>query len=144
MYEHKFEGDFKAAFILAVDELILLDLPVAFRIAQVELLTEAYREQTEQRPDSLQLERLADFILKDDLSDPHPDKVTNTEYPFLSEGQVKLRSGREAVGGDITTHSASKKYKLNGSRKGVSRDSFFYQSTKQVRHLRFLMNQLED
>jgi hypothetical protein len=130
MYEFYFEGDFKSGFSQAVDELLTLDLPMTFRIGQVEILTEAYFEQTGQKPDPFQLERLADFILRDDLSDPHPDKVTNTEFPILSEGQVKLRNGRENSW-DVSIFSPNRKHKLNGTRRGVARDSYFVRGNDQ-------------
>lgn len=41
------------------------------------------------------LERLTDAILHEELTDTHPDKVTNTEYPFLSEWQFEVRRNRE-------------------------------------------------
>ncbi len=48
-----------------------------------------------ERPDARTLERLADAILREELTDRHPDKVTNTEYPFFSAWQLELRHGRE-------------------------------------------------
>ncbi|MHB9094753.1 MAG: hypothetical protein ACYC21_08765 [Eubacteriales bacterium] len=32
--------------------------------------------------------RLADYILKDELTDKHTDKVTNNDYPIFSNGQI--------------------------------------------------------
>lgn len=45
--------------------------------------------------DTALLDRLADAILDEELTDPHPDKVTNTEYPFMSEWQLDLRRDKE-------------------------------------------------
>lgn len=47
------------------------------------------------RPDPELLERLANVILDEELTDTHPDKVTNTEFPFMSEWQLDLRRDRE-------------------------------------------------
>lgn len=41
--------------------------------------------------DFAMLERLADAILNEELTDTNPHKVTNTEYPFLSETQMERR-----------------------------------------------------
>ncbi|GMK47634.1 hypothetical protein PghCCS26_47640 [Paenibacillus glycanilyticus] len=45
--------------------------------------------------DSALLDRLTDAILDEELTDPHPDKVTRTEYPFMSDWQLDLRRDRE-------------------------------------------------
>ena len=65
------------------------------RLRMVEVITEAYIEQTGERPQGIQLFRLANFLLLDELTDSHPDKVTRTEYPIMNKRQLKLRHGRE-------------------------------------------------
>lgn len=122
MYKDSFAPatDFKSAFVGAVDELLAADMPTPWRIKAVDDLTAAYLEQTGQRPDAYQLSRLADYILRDDLSDPHPDKVSNTEYPFLSEGQFKLRRVRENSSGEgVAKFTKNSSQLMNGTRRGV-------------------------
>lgn len=64
----------------------------AFRMYIAEKMTDAYVEQTGRRPDGTFLERLANVILHEELTDRHPDKMTREEYPILSERQYDLRS----------------------------------------------------
>lgn len=86
----------KHAFSEAVDDLIAQNIEDRTeRIAAVHALTEAYTDSTGVRPDGVQLERLADYILREELTDPDPYKVANSEYPFLSERQLELRRKRE-------------------------------------------------
>jgi hypothetical protein len=117
IYYGRFSGDYKAAFVVAVDEMLAMDMAVEYRIHFVNVLTDAYYAQTGQKPDQWQLHRLADYILRDELSDPHPDKVSREDYPILSVGQIKLRNGREYSGGDVAHYSADRKHKLNGTRR---------------------------
>lgn len=61
----------------------------------IEALTEAYLDDVGVRPDAAQLERLTDYILREELTDPNPYKIAHTEYPFMSEYQLELRRDRE-------------------------------------------------
>lgn len=58
-------------------------------------LIEAYYAHCEQVPDGIALERLATLILRDELTDKHPDKMTREEYPLLSDSQREERIGDE-------------------------------------------------
>jgi hypothetical protein len=107
--------NYKETFTQKVDELVKQDLTVEFKNKLVQGLTDAYVEQTGKVPASYDLERLATWIVEDKSRDP--DKVTNTEYPILSEGQVKLRQRREMVSEHIADTSSSTKHKINGKRK---------------------------
>ncbi|WP_127506886.1 hypothetical protein [Paenibacillus humicus] len=87
---------YKEAFVDAVRDIIaqgIEDRPE--RIAAINGLTEAYVEDIGERPDAAQLERLADYILREELADPNPYKMTHEEYPFMSEWQFELRRDRE-------------------------------------------------
>lgn len=64
----------------------------ATRMQAVEDLTDAYIEQTGKTPDGPVLERLANVILHEELSDPRPDKMTLEEYPIMSERMYKVRT----------------------------------------------------
>ena len=111
MYANSFTPrmDYKEAFRLAVDELVLKKTPVPWRNKAITDLTDAYIIQTGETPDSKQLTRLANYILQDDLLEKSPDKVTWTEYPILSRGQLKLRHRRERVNGGMVNHTKGKK-----------------------------------
>lgn len=74
------------------------------RMTAIEKLTSTYYDQTGECPDAYELERLTDYILREELTDMHPDKVTNTEYPFFSASQLALRLERE------TSEKAAEEY----------------------------------
>ena len=81
------------------------------RIQIIENLTDCYIEATSERPDPKQLERLTDAILNEELTDRHPDKITRTEYPFMSDWQMDTRhdgeaseTGAESIGTDGRNH----------------------------------------
>ncbi|SDW23040.1 HNH endonuclease [Paenibacillus sp. PDC88] len=71
------------------------DLSCDERIQTVSALISQYIESSGQTPDSRVLEKAADYILYDDLSDSNPHKVFHTEYPILSKSQVKFRFSSE-------------------------------------------------
>jgi hypothetical protein len=120
LYENTFQlgTNFKATFTEEVDKLIAQDLTVEFKNKLVQGITDAYVDQTGEVPDSYELTRLATWIVEDKSRDP--DKVTNTEYPVLSAGQIKLRQRRELVSEYISESSDSTKHKINGKRKPKS------------------------
>ncbi len=68
------------------------EVPRDARMQMVEDLTDAYVEQTGKTPDGPLLERLANVILHEELSDSHPDKMTLEEYPIMSERMYKVRT----------------------------------------------------
>jgi len=65
------------------------------RMQIVEDLTECYREAAGDWPDAKTLEKLTDAILCEELTDMHPDKITRTEYPFMSDWQLDARHENE-------------------------------------------------
>jgi hypothetical protein len=83
------------------------ELPREVRIAEIDRVTEEWFARTGDMPDAKQLEKLADLILHEELTDTHPDKMTTVEYPFMSEEQyarrtegrhVKKKNNRKEVG----------------------------------------------
>ena len=108
-YNFKLGTDYKKAFRRAVNELLEEKMPVVWKNKAVQDLTDAYITQTGEIPDSDQLHRLANYILRDDLANKMPDKVSRTEYPFLSRGQLKLRLKRERASGGMVNHTKCKK-----------------------------------
>jgi hypothetical protein len=68
------------------------ELPREVRIAEIDRVTEEWFAKTGKLPDDKQLERLADLILHEELTDTHPDKMTTAVYPFMSEEQYARRT----------------------------------------------------
>ena len=65
------------------------------RAKEIKSLTNAYVGAVGQRPEPKQLERLADLLLYEELSDTHPDKMTLAEYPIMSDHQLSRRHSGE-------------------------------------------------
>jgi hypothetical protein len=92
----RFSGDYKTKFNDAVTELVATKIPDrSERMAAIDALINEYMRDTGEVPVQQQLERLTNAILMEELTDMHPDKVTNNEYPFLSEWQFELRRDSE-------------------------------------------------
>lgn len=62
------------------------------RIQAVNELTECYTIQMNYILDSRTLDRMANLILYEELSDMHPDKITRNEYPIMSDNQLTRRT----------------------------------------------------
>ena len=92
-------ADYKSAFKRYVDELFarakrgdLADR--AERMQLIDELIESYIAATGQRPDSVQLDRLATLCLREELTDRHPDKMSREEFPIMSDEQyVRRKTG---------------------------------------------------
>ncbi|MDQ0174399.1 hypothetical protein [Bacillus chungangensis] len=79
-----------------VDE--LYENPIADRqkrIETVDQLINDYVQATGKRPAGAQLDRLATLILREELTDMHPDKMSRAEYPLLSPSQQGRRHSGE-------------------------------------------------
>lgn len=88
--------DYKAEFVAAVNELIAECIEDRQeRIKAVDALINAYIAGIGEKPEKKPLEWLTDYILREELTDRHPDKITNTEYPFMSDWQLDLRRDNE-------------------------------------------------
>lgn len=61
------------------------------RNKEVEMMLEEYKEVVGRYPESYWLTKLGTYLLNGDLKQHDVDKVTNTEYPILSESQEKRR-----------------------------------------------------
>lgn len=96
MNEFTFGANYNEELAQYIDELFLKDksdkLPRQERLDSSDRLIEAYVLRTGKRPPSAQLGRLATLILRDELADPHPDKMTREEYPILSDEQHARRT----------------------------------------------------
>jgi hypothetical protein len=71
------------------------ELPREVRIEKINTLIENYFGKTGEMPDETALERLSDLILYEELTDSNEHKISQTEYPFLSERQFDRRDSRE-------------------------------------------------
>ncbi|MGX6582870.1 hypothetical protein ACWMNW_15680 [Bacillus velezensis] len=82
------------------------------RIEAITALSDAYFDSTGDHPEPAALERMANLVLYEELSDSHPDKVTREEYPIMSETQLEERYKREA------SDKLAEEYDQTGSYKG--------------------------
>jgi hypothetical protein len=87
--------DYKAAFSAAVTDLIASNranpIPRAERMRLIGALIDEYIASTGERPDAAELERLADAVLYEELTDTNRMKSRDEEYPILSEHQLARR-----------------------------------------------------
>jgi hypothetical protein len=83
----------KAAFADEVTALIERNIADrSERMLAVQAVTDAYIDSMDgELPDPAHLERLTDYVLREELTDRHPDKVTREEYPFMSQRQLERR-----------------------------------------------------
>ncbi|HHK5534608.1 TPA: hypothetical protein ACQUHH_003065 [Bacillus mobilis] len=65
------------------------------RTREIKSLTDAYVASVGELPEPKQFEQLADFLLYEELSDTHPDKMTHEEYPIMSNYQLSRRHSGE-------------------------------------------------
>lgn len=76
----------------AFGKLTLKELPKdAVRVKQVEDMLDEYYKVVGENPAEYLLTRLANYIISTDLKNKDVDKVTNTEFPILSEWQQTRR-----------------------------------------------------
>lgn len=71
------------------------EMPREVRLGKIEELTEGYFANTGEMPDGVALERLADLVLYEELTDNNEHKISQNEYPILSERQFDRRDNRE-------------------------------------------------
>lgn len=126
-YAGRFTGDYKETFNEMVTNTLSLQedgaVPsIECRKEVIEVMTDEYIMQTGQTPDGVQVQRLANWLLLEDLSNTHPDKVTREEYPFMTKRQLRTRYHRERADEHIpNTHTETKylggkkqpRYKVN-------------------------------
>lgn len=91
---------YKSQFERLVSELLALNLDgqppsMTSRLLACEAIVDAYVEQTGEVPEGTQLQFLANWLLLEELTNPHPDKVTRTEYPIMNKRQLRTRHYRE-------------------------------------------------
>ncbi|MHA4153214.1 hypothetical protein [Bacillus cereus] len=102
-YIFDINGDYKAQFETYVNTLIISlresDSSAIsnrdVRAKEIKSLTDAYMGSVGKRPEPKQLERLADLLLYEELSNTHPDKMAREEYPIMSDYQLSRRHSGE-------------------------------------------------
>ena len=85
------------------------------RVREADRLCEAHYAIIGDFPAGSVLSRLAWYIVFDEMTDSHPDKMTREEYPIMSESQEELRDSKQ-----IKTRSGEITYEgrqANGRRK---------------------------
>lgn len=91
-------------FTVQVDEILekYKDAEIETIKEVVERVTEAYVQKYDKKPESYQLSRLSNLILKDSIRNPDSYKVQKEDYPFHSQNQTKRRKRKEFVAQDTT------------------------------------------
>lgn len=115
-YDEKFSENYPAELEKIVTKLLVLrdndGNPPSLEVRKqiVETLFDAFIKQTDQQPDGVQVQRLANWILLEDLTDGRPDKVTLTAYPILTKRQLRTRYQRERADEEVPIHATEQKY----------------------------------
>ncbi|KKB71878.1 hypothetical protein [Bacillus sp. TH008] len=105
------------------------------RIKEINALVEAYHDSVGKSPDSAALERMANLIIYEELSDPHPDKMAREEYPIMSETQREERIKSEASEKLAEEYGADgRNYKVPTRRKRSSYESKFVDKAARSRN----------
>lgn len=89
--------DFDTSFRRSIKALYKSDDPMEYKKSEVERMIEGYLAATGEYPSESFLEMLADVLLSDMLRDDDLAKIAKTEYPILSENQIKRRKQRAFV-----------------------------------------------
>lgn len=76
-------------------EKIAIELQPEERTVLVAQIIETYYKAVGKYPTSLQLERMANVILVEEIKDRKKNKTKTKEYPFLSERQLLTRMKKE-------------------------------------------------
>jgi hypothetical protein len=79
-------------------------------INQVNEMIEEYFKYVGSMPKPKSLERLANYILVNELKSKDVDKVANTDFPILSDIQLKRRARKQMVMQDSTLDFLNTKY----------------------------------
>lgn len=115
-YDGIFVGNHTKMFEHMVTELLSLfdeegnPPPLETRKKIIEAICDAYIEQVGEQPSGVQIQRLANWLLYEDLTLKHPDKVAMTEYPFMSKRQLKTRYRRELANDTLPKTLTEQRY----------------------------------
>ncbi|MGE6629649.1 hypothetical protein [Bacillus sp. NPDC077027] len=84
--------------------------PVEERIKQVDKMINHYFEYTGKIPKPYTLELLGSYIIVQELKNKDVDKVTNSDFPIMSDTQLKRRSRKQHLLQDDTIDFLNTKY----------------------------------
>lgn len=88
--------NFREAFIARVFDFISNHIEDRTeRVSAIKTLITEYTESYGENPPTVTLDALADYVLYEEIHDPHPDKMTRNEYPIMSARQEGSRRDRE-------------------------------------------------
>jgi hypothetical protein len=76
-------------------------LTIKERTLVIEQLLDFYINRFGEVPKGNQIQRLANWLLLENLKNAHPDKVTREEYPIMTKRQLKARYRREMANESI-------------------------------------------
>jgi hypothetical protein len=114
------------------------------RLGKIRQLTEDYFDKNGEWPDAVSLERLADLVLYEEITDTDRMKARNNEYPFFSETQLARRQeglhARGGTSGEVPLSAADsvgtdgKSYGIPTRRKRNSRENRFVDKEAKIRN----------
>lgn len=76
-------------------------LTIKERIFVINWLMDTYIIKFGEAPKGNQIQRLANWLLLENLKNTHPDKVTREEYPIMTKRQLRARYRREMANENI-------------------------------------------
>lgn len=86
--------------------------------------------------DTALIDRLADAVLNEELTDPDPYKIAHNEYPFMSDWQMDLRHDREtSLKAVEETGTDGRDYRLPKRRRRNSYENNFVDSRAKIRNV---------
>lgn len=91
----KLRNDYDVSFRRSVKQVLAENLAANIAISEVDKMVERYHMDIGEFPSSSMLEQLADAILAKELKDRSPDKLTNTDYAFVSSDKLRTQSLRD-------------------------------------------------
>lgn len=92
MMKGKKRHDFDTSFRRSIKALYKSDKSIEYKKSEVERMLEGYVAATGDYPSGSFLDGMADVLLSDMLRDDSVSKASKTEYPILSESQMKRRT----------------------------------------------------
>jgi hypothetical protein len=105
------------------------------RIVEITNLTDAYFNTAGEKPDTTALDRMANLVLYEDLTNPHPDKMAREEYPIMSESQREERIKTEASDKLAEEYGDDgRNYRIPNRRKRTSYESKFVDKVAKARN----------
>ncbi|MDE1383301.1 hypothetical protein PVN32_24710 [Bacillus paralicheniformis] len=105
------------------------------RIEEITALADAYFDAVGEHPDSTALERMANLVIYEELTNPHPDKMAREEYPIMSETQREERIKSEASEKLAEEYGADgRNYKVPTRRKRSSYEEKFVDRAARARN----------